>query len=51
MKNRLILLAMVIALAAPLAGCITYPPEPTAPEIWINGHYTQFGEWIPGHWQ
>jgi hypothetical protein len=51
MMKRVVLLLMVLGVAAPLTGCITYPPEPTGKEVWINGHYTRVGEWLPGHWQ
>ncbi len=50
MTKRILLLILLIGMASPLTGCITYPPQPPAHQVWINGHYSQSGEWIPGHW-
>ena len=50
MMKRIALLALLIGMVAPLSGCIVYPKEPPGHEVWINGHYSRFGEWIPGHY-
>ncbi len=27
-----------------------YAPAPYAARAWVPGHYTPYGNWIPGHW-
>jgi len=42
----------LIALAAPLAGCVVVePPRPRPAAVWVPGHYAPNGAWVPGHWR
>lgn len=53
--KRLVLIGLVLALAAPLGGCVVVPrhgygARPYAGAHWVPRHYNRAGYWVRGHW-
>lgn len=48
MKNWLLVLLLAAGLA-PLAGCVVVPERPYVGGVWVPGHYNMGGFWIRGH--
>ncbi len=48
--KKFVVMLMLAAVAAPLAGCVVYPDRPYAAAVWVPGHYGPGGYWIRGHW-
>ncbi len=48
--KRLMLILMLAATVAPLAGCVVYPARPYGGGVWVPGHYGPYGGWVPGHY-
>jgi hypothetical protein len=49
--KRWLVVIMLAAGAAPLAGCVVVPgPRPYAAAHWVPGHYGPYGGWVRGHW-
>jgi hypothetical protein len=52
--KRLMILLLLAATTAPLAGCVAYPAQPGPPyggAHWVPGYHGPYGGWHPGHWQ
>lgn len=50
--RRLSLMFLVLALSAPLGGCVVYerPVRPHAAAVWVPGHWNGWGSYERGHW-
>ncbi|MDR3520656.1 MAG: hypothetical protein P4L54_03475 [Acidocella sp.] len=48
--KKLLLVLLLGATMAPLAGCVVVPDRPYAGAVWVPGHYNAGGFWIRGHY-
>jgi hypothetical protein len=50
--KRLMIVLLLAAVVAPVAGCVVAPvgPGPYSGAYWVPGHFGPYGGWHPGHW-